>query len=91
MDLIDKIITDIGNDMKTLSKMNSVLFGNWQDVKSEQFNQQYTSLLDEYWRQYSRDASQRSSTLQAMERQLADMASELRKDEVNAQRMDVSF
>jgi|UPI000400EE37 hypothetical protein len=91
MDLIDKIITDIGNDMKTLSKMNSVLFGNWQDVKSEQFNQQYTSLLDEYWRQYFRDTSQRSSTLQAMERQLADMASELRKDEVNAQRMDVSF
>ncbi|WP_155802990.1 hypothetical protein [Segatella baroniae] len=71
--------------------MNSVLFGNWQDVKSEQFNQQYTSLLDEYWRQYFRDTSQRSSTLQAMERQLADMASELRKDEVNAQRMDVSF
>jgi hypothetical protein len=91
MDLIDKIITDIGNDMKTLSKMNSVLFGNWQDVKSEQFNQQYTSLLYEYWRQYFRDTSQRSSTLQAMERQLADMASELRKDEVNAQRMDVSF
>lgn len=91
MDLIDKILTDIGNDMKTLSKMNSVLFGNWQDVKSEQFNQQYTSLLDEYWRQYFRDTSQRSSTLQAMERQLADMASELRKDEVNAQRTDVSF
>ena len=91
MDLIDIYITNIGSDMKTLSKMNSVLFGNWQDVKSEQFNQQYTSLLDEYWRQYSRDASQRSSTLQAMERQLADMASELSNDDNNAQRADVSF
>lgn len=91
MDFIDKALVDIGNDMRTLSKINGVLFEQWQDVKSEQFGQQFTSLIDEYWRLYSRTAAQRSTILQSLEKQMEDMAQELHNDAVNAQRRDVSI
>lgn len=91
MDFIDKALVDIGNDMRTLSKINGVLFEQWQDVKSEQFSQQFTSLIDEYWRLYSRTAAQRSTILQSLEKQMEDMAQELHNDAVNAQRRDVGI
>lgn len=91
MDFIDKVLVDIGNDMRTLSKMNGVLFEQWQDVKSEQFGQQFTSLIDEYWRLYSRTAAQRSTILQSIERNMEEMAQELHNDAVNAQRRDVGI
>ena len=89
MDLIDRALVEIGNDMRTLSKMNGVLFEQWQDVKSEQFDQQFTSLIDEYWRLFFRTASQRSTILQGLERQMEEMAQELHNDAINAQRRDV--
>jgi hypothetical protein len=91
MDFIDKVLVDIGNDMRTLSKMNGALFEQWQDVKSEQFGQQFTSLIDEYWRLYSRTAAQRSTILQSIERNMEEMAQELHNDAVNAQRRDVDI
>ena len=91
MDFIDKALVDIGNDMRTLSKINGVLFEQWQDVKSEQFGQQFTSLIDEYWRLYSRTAAQRSTILRSLEKQMEDMAQELHNDAVNAQRRDVGI
>ena len=91
MDLIDRALVDIGNDMRTLSKMNGVLFEQWQDVKSEQFGQQFTSLIDEYWRLFFRTASQRSTILQGLERQMEEMAQELHNDAINAQRRDVEI
>lgn len=91
MDLIDRALVDIGNDMRTLSKMNGVLFEQWQDVKSEQFDQQFTSLIDEYWRLFFRTASQRSTILQGLERQMEEMAQELHNDAINAQRRDVDI
>lgn len=91
MDFIDKVLVDIGNDMRTLSKMNGVLFEQWQDVKSEQFGQQFTSLIDEYWRLYSRTAAQRSTILQSLERHMEEMAQELHNDAINAQRRDVEI
>lgn len=91
MDLIDKTLVDIGNDMRTLSKMNGVLFEQWQDIKSEQFSQQFTSLIDEYWRLYFRTASQHSSILQGLEKQMEEMAQELHNDAINAQRRDVDI
>lgn len=91
MDLIDKALIDIGNDMRTLSKMNGVLFEQWNDVKSEQFGQQFTSLIDEYWRLFFRTASQHSSILQGLEKQMEEMAQELHNDATNAQRRDVDI
>lgn len=91
MDLIDRALVEIGNDMRTLSKMNGVLFEQWQDVKSEQFDQQFTSLIDEYWRLFFRTASQRSTILQGLERQMEEMAQELHNDAINAQRRDVDI
>jgi hypothetical protein len=91
MDLIDRALVEIGNDMRTLSKMNGVLFEQWQDVKSEQFDQQFTSLIDEYWRLFFRTASQRSTILQGLERQMEEMAQELHNDAINAQRRDVEI
>ena len=91
MDLIDRALVDIGNDMRTLSKMNGVLFEQWQDVKSEQFDQQFTSIIDEYWRLFFRTASQRSTILQGLERQMEEMAQELHNDAINAQRRDVDI
>lgn len=91
MDFIDKVLVDIGNDMRTLSKMNGVLFEQWQDVKSEQFGQQFTSLIDEYWRLYSRTAGQRTTILQSIEKQMEEMAQELHNDAINAQRRDVGI
>jgi len=91
MDFIDKVLVDMGNDMRSLSKMNGVLFEQWQDVKSEQFGQQFTSLIDEYWRLFSRTAAQRSTILQSLEKQMKDMAEELHFDSVNAQRRDVGI
>ena len=91
MYLIDRALVDIGNDMRTLSKMNGVLFEQWQDVKSEQFDQQFTSLIDEYWRLFFRTASQRSTILQGLERQMEEMAQELHNDAINAQRRDVDI
>lgn len=91
MDWIDKALVDIGNDMRTLSKMNGVLFEQWQDVKSEQFGQKFTSLIDEYWRLFSRTASQRSNILQSLEKQMEEMAQELHNDAINAQRRDVGI
>lgn len=91
MDWIDKALVDIGNDMRTLSKMNGVLFEQWQDGKSEQFGQQFTSLIDEYWRLFSRTASQRSNILQSLEKQMEEMAQELHNDAINAQRRDVGI
>ncbi len=91
MDWIDKALVDIGNDMRTLSKMNGVLFEQWQDGKSEQFGQKFTSLIDEYWRLFSRTASQRSNILQSLEKQMEEMAQELHNDAINAQRRDVGI
>jgi hypothetical protein len=85
------ILSSIGNYMSSFSKMNNLLFDNWQDNNSVSFKEGYAAPIGQGWKMFAEASQQHGTKIHSIEQQLEDMANELRHDEINASRIDVEF
>lgn len=89
MNQIESIINDMGNDMKTLNRLNGVLFEQWQDIKANQFETRFLNPISQHWKDYVAPATETAQSMKNTEDNISSLAEELRKDAQNAQRLDI--